>query len=657
MQLDELPHDRLAPRRRHEAGRRRAHLGRHRRHRRLRRAVRAQRRRHPRRRRQLGQQGRACCGPWAASTSSTARPRATSSGRTSTPRTRPSGAAWARTSAALIGRDVDIVFEHPGRQTFGASVFACARGGKIVTCAATSGYMIEYDNRHLWMKLKRIVAQPLRQLPRGVGGQPAHRRGQDPADAVEGVRPRGDGRGRLPGPQEHARGQARRPLPGPHRGPGHRRPRVPGRRSARTGSPWPAASPDRARPIARRRRRGASGAGGRRSPWSSPPSCRGRSAARRRATASPPCGRPACSASVTIRSSPRCSGPGTSCRRWPALALPGRRARPAPAGRRSPRSSWAPPRVAPRWPWCARRRRRDRRAGVWLALAVVGGVRSAAVSAASALRADGDRSRAARCPSTSCLTDRVTVNEGVRRRQGTRTSGPVPRGPGLHRGESLMPIGPAASRAPFVARAIAVAAVTAVRGWWRRPTPPATAAPGDDPVATRRHAGQEGHARRREPAPHRLPAHRRAERRHPGGGHPRLRRQRRLRRRQAARRRLRRHHADVRLHLRRGHCLSRADRRRRARGAQPHAVLGQLPRGGATGPLGLVPADADDRLHGRGLRRLAHTPAPSPSSAGAAAPSPRSRPRPAAAGAIGAIIINNVAGPLNGTLGRSRRSA
>jgi crotonyl-CoA reductase len=58
----------------------------------------------------------------------------------------------------MAGRDPDIVFEHPGRQTFGASVFVAARGGTIVTCAATSGYMIEYDNRHLWMKLKRIVA-------------------------------------------------------------------------------------------------------------------------------------------------------------------------------------------------------------------------------------------------------------------------------------------------------------------------------------------------------------------------------------------------------------------------------------------------------------------------------------------------------------------
>jgi crotonyl-CoA reductase len=58
----------------------------------------------------------------------------------------------------LIGRDVDIVFEHPGRSTMGASVFVTARGGKVVTCAATSGYMIEYDNRHLWMKLKSIVS-------------------------------------------------------------------------------------------------------------------------------------------------------------------------------------------------------------------------------------------------------------------------------------------------------------------------------------------------------------------------------------------------------------------------------------------------------------------------------------------------------------------
>lgn len=58
----------------------------------------------------------------------------------------------------LVGEDPDIVFEHPGRSTMGASVFITKKGGKIVTCAATSGYMIEYDNRHLWMKLKSIIS-------------------------------------------------------------------------------------------------------------------------------------------------------------------------------------------------------------------------------------------------------------------------------------------------------------------------------------------------------------------------------------------------------------------------------------------------------------------------------------------------------------------
>jgi crotonyl-CoA reductase len=55
------------------------------------------------------------------------------------------------------GDDIDIVFEHPGRETFGASVFVTRKGGTITTCASTSGYLHEYDNRYLWMNLKRIV--------------------------------------------------------------------------------------------------------------------------------------------------------------------------------------------------------------------------------------------------------------------------------------------------------------------------------------------------------------------------------------------------------------------------------------------------------------------------------------------------------------------
>jgi crotonyl-CoA reductase len=55
------------------------------------------------------------------------------------------------------GEDPDIVFEHPGRETFGASVFVARRGGTIVTCASTTGFTHEYDNRYLWMSLKRIL--------------------------------------------------------------------------------------------------------------------------------------------------------------------------------------------------------------------------------------------------------------------------------------------------------------------------------------------------------------------------------------------------------------------------------------------------------------------------------------------------------------------
>ncbi len=52
---------------------------------------------------------------------------------------------------------MDIVFEHPGRETFGASVYVTRKGGTVVTCASTSGYQHEYDNRYLWMSLKKIV--------------------------------------------------------------------------------------------------------------------------------------------------------------------------------------------------------------------------------------------------------------------------------------------------------------------------------------------------------------------------------------------------------------------------------------------------------------------------------------------------------------------
>lgn len=57
----------------------------------------------------------------------------------------------------MCGEDPDIVFEHPGRSTFGASMYVVKRGGAVVTCAATTGFMMEFDNRFFWMRSKRLI--------------------------------------------------------------------------------------------------------------------------------------------------------------------------------------------------------------------------------------------------------------------------------------------------------------------------------------------------------------------------------------------------------------------------------------------------------------------------------------------------------------------
>jgi crotonyl-CoA reductase len=40
-------------------------------------------------------------------------------------------------------------------------VFVARRGGKVVTCASTSGFLHEFDNRYLWMFAKSIVGSHL----------------------------------------------------------------------------------------------------------------------------------------------------------------------------------------------------------------------------------------------------------------------------------------------------------------------------------------------------------------------------------------------------------------------------------------------------------------------------------------------------------------
>ena len=57
----------------------------------------------------------------------------------------------------MVREDPHIVFEYIGSETFGASVYLARTGGAVVTCGSSSGYQHAYDNRYLWMRLKRIV--------------------------------------------------------------------------------------------------------------------------------------------------------------------------------------------------------------------------------------------------------------------------------------------------------------------------------------------------------------------------------------------------------------------------------------------------------------------------------------------------------------------
>jgi len=55
------------------------------------------------------------------------------------------------------GKDVDVVFEHVGQETFSTSVFCVKKFGKIVICGATSGFELNFDVRYLWMRQKEIL--------------------------------------------------------------------------------------------------------------------------------------------------------------------------------------------------------------------------------------------------------------------------------------------------------------------------------------------------------------------------------------------------------------------------------------------------------------------------------------------------------------------
>ncbi|WP_033423913.1 crotonyl-CoA carboxylase/reductase [Actinomadura flavalba] len=56
-----------------------------------------------------------------------------------------------------VGEDPHIAFDYTGKATFGISVFVVRRGGAVVTCGSSTGYEHSFDNRYLWMNVKRVI--------------------------------------------------------------------------------------------------------------------------------------------------------------------------------------------------------------------------------------------------------------------------------------------------------------------------------------------------------------------------------------------------------------------------------------------------------------------------------------------------------------------
>ncbi|MFD9717251.1 crotonyl-CoA carboxylase/reductase [Streptomyces sp. NPDC059076] len=74
------------------------------------------------------------------------------------------GRRLGRRIRAEIGEDPSIAFDYVGRATFGTSVHVVRRGGTVVTCGSSTGYQHTYDNRYLWMHLKRVIGSHIANL-------------------------------------------------------------------------------------------------------------------------------------------------------------------------------------------------------------------------------------------------------------------------------------------------------------------------------------------------------------------------------------------------------------------------------------------------------------------------------------------------------------
>jgi len=59
------------------------------------------------------------------------------------------------------GRGVDVVFEHVGKATWDTSMRILGKGGRLVTCGATTGPRVGIDIRHLFVKQQTVMGSTM----------------------------------------------------------------------------------------------------------------------------------------------------------------------------------------------------------------------------------------------------------------------------------------------------------------------------------------------------------------------------------------------------------------------------------------------------------------------------------------------------------------
>ena len=60
-----------------------------------------------------------------------------------------------------INKNFDVIFEHVGQKTWDKSMSLLAKGGRVVTCGATTGFKVEIDLRHLFFKQQSILGSTM----------------------------------------------------------------------------------------------------------------------------------------------------------------------------------------------------------------------------------------------------------------------------------------------------------------------------------------------------------------------------------------------------------------------------------------------------------------------------------------------------------------